>query len=44
LALCRKLGVGDGHLSLSDEAGLIVAVAVLLRAAPADAVERRGER
>lgn len=33
-ALCRKLGVGEGHLTLSDEAGLIVAVAVLLRAAP----------
>jgi holo-[acyl-carrier protein] synthase len=32
-ALCRKLGVGEGHLTLSDEAGLIVAVAVLLRAA-----------
>jgi holo-[acyl-carrier protein] synthase len=42
LALCRKLGVGDGHLSLSDEAGLIVAVAVLLRATPA--AEQRGER
>jgi holo-[acyl-carrier protein] synthase len=33
-ALCRKLGVGEGHLTLSDEAGLIVAVAVLMRAAP----------
>lgn len=31
-ALCEKLGVGDAHLSLSDEAGLVVAVAVLLRA------------
>jgi holo-[acyl-carrier protein] synthase len=31
-ALCKKLGVGDAHLSLSDEAGLVVAVAVLLRA------------
>jgi holo-[acyl-carrier protein] synthase len=30
--LRRKLGVGDGHVSLTDEAGLIVAVAVLLRA------------
>jgi holo-[acyl-carrier protein] synthase len=30
--LCRDLGVGEGYLSLSDEAGLIVAVAVLLRA------------
>jgi holo-[acyl-carrier protein] synthase len=33
-AVCRKLGVGEGHLTLSDEAGFIVAVAVLLRAAP----------
>ncbi len=31
-AVCEKLGVGEGHLTLSDEAGLIVAVAVLLRA------------
>lgn len=35
LTMCRKLGVGEGHLTLSDEAGLIVAMAVLLRA-PAD--------
>lgn len=28
---CEALGIGDGHLSLSDEAGLVVAVAVLLR-------------
>ena len=33
-AFCKKLGVGEGHLTLSDEAGLIVAVAVLMRAAP----------
>ena len=32
-AKCRALGIGDGHLTLSDEAGLVVAVAVLLRAA-----------
>lgn len=31
-ALRRKLGVGDGHVTLTDEAGLIVAVAVLERA------------
>jgi holo-[acyl-carrier protein] synthase len=31
-AVCRRLGVGEGHLTLSDEAGLIVAVAVLMRA------------
>jgi len=33
-AVCRELGVGEGHLTLSDEAGLIVAVAVLMRAEP----------
>jgi holo-[acyl-carrier protein] synthase len=31
----RELGVGEGHVSLSDEAGLVVAVAILLRAAAA---------
>ena len=30
-AMCEQLGVGEGHLSLTDEAGLVVAVAVLLR-------------
>jgi holo-[acyl-carrier protein] synthase len=30
-AMCRRLGIGDGHLSLTDEAGLVVAIAVLLR-------------
>lgn len=30
-ALCRRLGVGEGFLTLTDEAGLIVAVAVLLK-------------
>lgn len=30
-ALCAELGVGDGHVSLTDEAGLVVAVAVLLK-------------
>jgi holo-[acyl-carrier protein] synthase len=30
--LCDKLGVGEGHLTLSDEAGLVIAVAVLMRA------------
>jgi len=28
----RKLGAGDGHVTLTDEAGLIVAVAVVMRA------------
>lgn len=27
----RRLGVGEGHITLTDEAGLIIAVAVLLR-------------
>jgi holo-[acyl-carrier protein] synthase len=31
-ALRRKLGVGEGHVTLTDESGLVVAVAVLLRA------------
>jgi len=31
---CEALGIApDGHLSLTDEAGLVVAVAVLMRAA-----------
>ncbi len=28
------LGIGEGHVTLTDEAGLVVAVAVLMRAAP----------
>lgn len=28
----RDLGIGDGHVTLTDEAGLIVAVAVLMKA------------
>ena len=28
---CESLGIGGGQLSLSDEAGLVVAVAILLR-------------
>lgn len=31
-AMCAKLGIDGGHLTLTDEAGLIVAVAVLMRA------------
>ena len=34
-ALRRAMGVGEGHVTLTDEAGLIVAVAVLLKAMPA---------
>ena len=29
----RALGIGEGHVTLTDEAGLVVAVAVLMRAA-----------
>lgn len=29
--LRRQLGIGEGHVTLTDEAGLVVAVAVLLR-------------
>lgn len=29
--MCEKLGVGEGHISLSDEAGMVVAFAVLMR-------------
>ncbi len=29
--MCEKLGVGAGHVTLTDEAGLVVAVAVLMR-------------
>ena len=31
-AMRTKLGIGEGHLTLTDEAGLVVAVAVLMRA------------
>jgi holo-[acyl-carrier protein] synthase len=31
-ALCEEMGIGAGHVSLTDEAGLVVAVAVLMRA------------
>jgi holo-[acyl-carrier protein] synthase len=29
----RKLGAGEGHVTLTDDAGLIVAVAIIMRAA-----------
>lgn len=29
--MCDKLGIGEGHITLTDEAGLIVAVAVLMK-------------
>jgi holo-[acyl-carrier protein] synthase len=31
--ICAGLGIGEGHETLTDEAGLIVAVAVLMKAA-----------
>jgi holo-[acyl-carrier protein] synthase len=37
-AMCAKLGISGGHLSLTDEAGLIVAVAVLMRVMPGGSV------
>ena len=37
----RQLGIGDGHVTLTDEAGLIVAVAVLEVAAKAKAKAKR---
>jgi len=37
----RKLGIGNGHVTLTDEAGLIVAVAVLETAAPSKRTRAR---
>jgi holo-[acyl-carrier protein] synthase len=37
----RELGIGAGHITLSDEAGLVVAVAVLMRGAAAPRRTRR---
>lgn len=31
VAMCNRLGIAGGHLTLTDEAGLVVAVAVLER-------------
>lgn len=36
-AVCRRLGIGDGHVSVTDEAGLVVAMAVLMKS---DSAER----
>jgi holo-[acyl-carrier protein] synthase len=30
-AICDQLGVGEAHITLSDDSGLVIAVAVLLR-------------
>ncbi len=32
VAMCDELGIGEGHVSLTDEAGFVVAFAVLMRA------------
>ncbi len=40
----RKLGIGAGHVTLTDEAGLVVAVAVLMAAQPQPQVPRKGAR
>ena len=40
----RKLGIGNGHVTLTDEAGLIVAVAVLETAAPSKGKSRGAAR
>lgn len=40
----RQLGIGGGHVTLTDEAGLIVAVAVLESAEPAKRVARKRAR
>lgn len=29
--MCDRLGIGEGHITLTDEAGLVVAVAVLIK-------------
>jgi holo-[acyl-carrier protein] synthase len=44
--LRRKLGIGAGHVTLTDEAGLVVAVAVLMAAplAPAKSARRTAVR
>ena len=30
-SVCKKLGIGEGHISLSDEAGLILAFSVMMK-------------
>jgi holo-[acyl-carrier protein] synthase len=30
--VCRQLGIGEGHVSLTDDAGLVVAFAVVMKA------------
>ena len=33
-AVCERLGIGEGHVSLTDDGGLVVAFAVVMRAGP----------
>ena len=40
-ALCTQMGIGEGHVTLTDEAGLVVAVAVLMRAVDGSAAAAR---
>lgn len=37
-AMCDKMGIGEGHLTLTDEDGLVVAVAVLMRSASSERI------
>ena len=30
-AVCKKLGIGESHISLSDEAGLILAFSIMMK-------------
>ncbi|MEX2122539.1 MAG: holo-ACP synthase [Woeseia sp.] len=30
--VCRQLGIGEGHVSLTDDAGLVIAFAVVMKA------------
>jgi len=32
--VCEKLGIGEGHVSLSDDAGMVLAFAVVMRRRP----------
>lgn len=41
-AMRRRLGIGDGHVTLTDESGLVVAVAVLMKAEPENEKRTRG--
>jgi holo-[acyl-carrier protein] synthase len=40
----RRMGIGEGHVTLTDEAGLVVAVAVLLRATRQRRTKRAEQR